>query len=1061
MTEPAAAHPVVRQVAYGRPATEALAEAIATAKRSHPLDPVTVVVSSNLAGLSARRLVGGGTVGRGARPGLANVSFLTPLRLAELLVADALPGHPLTNAALAAAARVVLRRRPEPFGRVADHHASEAAVVGLYAELSRLRPATLAQLEGRDDRTATLVAVHRAVEQALRGQFSDEDARAHTAAERVATDPAAAAALGHLVWFLPERLTPAQAALIAAAVRAVPTQVVVGCTGDEDADAAVRRACRDAGVDLARDPGSSGAAVRAEPPTGTRIISVSDPDEEVRAACREVLALAEAGTPLDRIGVLYPTPDPYARALHEQFDAAGIPHNGPARTRLADGVVGRTLLGALALPERDWGRADVLAVASAGPLRHDGAVVPASAWETLSRAAGVLGGLDDWSTKLDALAGQREERHRLLAEDPATSPGYLAGLLDDAHRARDLARWVHDLSEQVGAVDRADGWADKVDRARALLEHLLGRAGSRRGWPEHELAAAERVEAALARLTLLDGLDPHPATVTFRRAVEAELDEPTGRSGRFGHGVLHGPLAMAPGLDLDAVLVLGMAEGTCPSTRAEDALLPDDVRAATGDELLTRDERLRRQHRHLLAALDAGRAHRILVFPRGDLRGSRTRLPSRWLLATATALRGERVHSTDFASLGAPVVDEVRSFADGLTATPAAVSLVERDLATLEARRRAGLEPADAPFAGADLRRGLVAQAARRSEHLTEWDGNLAGLPVPSPSAGKRLSASAMQAWASCPFRYFLGQVLGLAERPEPETVTTISALDRGTLLHEILDRFVREAIERPDGPPSPDEPWPTADRARLRQIAAEAFARFRGEGRTGRDLLWRLEQRFLLGDLDHFLDDDDARRAALRSTPLAVEQPFGIDGVEPLRIELDDGRVLAFRGYIDRVDTTADGGHVVIDYKSGKGDAYRGLADDPVLAGTALQLGLYAEAVSRQRGGEASSYFWMLGERGGYALHGGPWDDERRARFRDVLAAITDGIEAGTFAARPGEYVSFWRTHDNCGFCDFDRLCPRDRDEHELAKAAAPELAVLRRLALPVAADDESAPDR
>jgi len=40
-------------VAYGRPATEALADAIREAKAGHPLDPVTVVVASNIVGLAA------------------------------------------------------------------------------------------------------------------------------------------------------------------------------------------------------------------------------------------------------------------------------------------------------------------------------------------------------------------------------------------------------------------------------------------------------------------------------------------------------------------------------------------------------------------------------------------------------------------------------------------------------------------------------------------------------------------------------------------------------------------------------------------------------------------------------------------------------------------------------------------------------------------------------------------------------------------------------------------------------------------------------------------------
>lgn len=1041
--------PVVRTVAYGRPATEALAAAIEEAKTGHPLDPVTVLVASNVAGLSVRRLIGGGTVGGG---GLANVSFLTPLRLAELLAADALPGLPITNAVLAAAARRVLRHRPAPFAAVAEHHASEAAVVALYAELSRLRPETLDRLGHHDEHTGALVGIFRAMQRELGDRFYDEDERARAAADRLHTDAAGARALlGRLVWFLPERLTPAQVAVVAATLALVPSTVVVGLCGDAAADEDVRRTCAAAGVAVPEGTGP------ATPPTGSRIISVSDPDEEVRAVCREILALAEAGTPLDRIGVFHPAPDPYARSLHEQLALAHLPHNGPSRTRLADRVAGRTLLDALALPERRWGRADVLAVAGAGPVRAGGQLVPAAAWEHLSRAAGVVGGLDDWAGKLASYAAQREDDHRRRAAEPGPSEARLAAILDDAHRSRDLAAWVAALAEHLAAVEAAEGWAGKSAAASGLVDHLLGPAGRRAGWPDAEVVAAERVDAALTRLALLDEVDPLPTMVTYRRAVEAELDAPAGRVGRFGDGVVFGPLASAPGLDLDAVFVLGLAEGTCPRPHGEDALLPDEVRAAAGDELPTREARLHDQHRHLLAALAAGRTHRVVLYPRGDLRGTRARLPSRWLLDTASALHGARVNSSGFAALGAPTVHEVASFAHGLATAPAALSLVERDLAVLDRHTRAGLDPVDDPLAGPALRRGLLAQAARRGATFTVWDGNLAGLGVPSPSGGQRLSATAMQSWAACPFRYFLGQVLGLTDRPDPETVTAIAATDRGSLLHEVLERFLGEAITAPGGPPRPGEPWPAAARARMAEIAEDVFERFRGEGRTGRELLWRLERAFLLGDLAAFLVHDARRRAAFASTPVAVEEPFGLDGEPPLTLDVGAGRTLAFRGYIDRVDATPDGGHVVYDYKSGKGSHYGELDQDPVRQGQVLQLGLYAEAVAQRRGGEVATWFWMLNSAGDYQLHGGPWTAAHRARFVEVLTAITDGIEAGTFPARPGDWNLFFRQHDNCRYCAFDRLCPRDRHEHERAKAGAPELAVLDRLLPPEPAADDA----
>lgn len=1047
----AATRATVRTVAYGRPATVALADAIAAAKQRHPLDPVTVVVASNLAGLSVRRLIGGGTVGDG---GLAGVSFVTPFRLAELVGGERVPGHPVTNAVLAAAVRGTLREEPGLFRRVADHPASEAALLGLYAELSHLRDDTLGVLASRSARGAGLVALFRAVRRRLTG-FHDEDDLARTAAARLRNGDVATP-LGRLVWFLPDRLTPALSDLLAAGIQATPTTVVLGLTGDATADTAVRRACIAAGIDLDDAAPAEPPSPTPVPVTANRIISVSDPEEEVRAVCREIAALAEAGTPLDRIGVFHPAPDPYARTVHEHLQAAGIPHNGPSQLRLADRVAGRTLLAALALPDQGWARAAVIALASDGPLRHDGEAVPVTAWDTVSREAGVVAGRDDWPNKLDVFARGRRDRHEVEADDPDASPRRLRNLLSDADRADQLAAFVEHLAGMLADLDRAATWSAKATAARSMLEQLFGPEGRRVGWPDDERAAGERVDAALTRLELLDELDPAPSTTSFARAVEAELDEPAGRVGRFGEGVLFGPLTMAPGLDLDAVFVLGMAEGTCPNPRREDGLLPDDDRLATRGELLCRDEGLHDQHRRFLAALAAGATHRVLLFPRGDLRGGRTRLPSRWLLDTATALAGARVHSSDFADLDLASVTTVKSFSNGLETATVAASPADRDLLTLHRHLCDGGDPATHPFADPPLRGGLQLAVARASERFTEWDGNLHGFPVPSPTNGKLLSATALESWAQCPFKYFLRQIVHLGERPDPEAVTVIGAADRGSLVHEVLERFFREVLDRPGGPPGPASPWTDADRERLRALAGEVFERYEAEGKTGRPLTWRRRREDVLTDLDHVLDSDDRHRAATGATPVQVELPFGLDGAPPLVLDLGGGRRLNLRGRADRVDETASGRHLVLDYKTGKADSYKKLAvGDPVREGLTLQLGLYAEAARSHLGArDVSSAYWMISEVGGFKQYGYPWDDERRERFLDVLGAITDGIEAGTFPARPGRYDAFRHRYDRCGYCDFDRLCPRDRDDHEQAKAGAPELAVLERLRDPAAAE-------
>jgi hypothetical protein len=267
-------------------------------------------------------------------------------------------------------------------------------------------------------------------------------------------------------------------------------------------------------------------------------------------------------------------------------------------------------------------------------------------------------------------------------------------------------------------------------------------------------------------------------------------------------------------------------------------MLPDVARALAPGELEPRAARLDEQHRSFLAALASAPAGaRHLTFARGDLRGGRHALPSRWLLDSASALAGHTVHATDFGEIDAPVVDVVPSYASGLAHTAVHASADERDLAVVERWQRAGHAVIDHPVirsvVGGEERwvaRGLEAQSARRSEHFTEWDGNLAGQPVPS-AAERSLSPSRLESWATCGYRYFLKYVLDLGDRDDPERVIDMSPLEKGWGVHLALERFIGEAIAT--GTPDPDEPWTDAQHDRLAAIADDVFADQEARGRT------------------------------------------------------------------------------------------------------------------------------------------------------------------------------------------------------------------------------------
>jgi RecB family exonuclease len=1050
----------VEVVAFGRPATDALARRIRAAKAGgHPLDPVTVVVPSNTAGLSARRLLAVGDPAGGLAPvNQANVSFVTPFRLAELHGATAMGSRkPLTNPVLAAAVRSVLATAPGLFAGVADHSATAAAVVSVYGELSRAQPATRAAIAAATERGAEVVRVVEAVRARLDG-FFDEDDLAWAAAEVLAAGEGERE-LGAVVWHLPDRLTPAMASMVTAALSAASSAaVVVAVTGDDDADESVLDGVRRCGVPV--DAARATLVPAVTPPTATRIVSVSDADEEVRHVVREIAHLAATGVPLDRIAVFRPTPGSNARTLLEHLDGAGIPHNGPGARRLADTVAGRTLLGALALPRMGWGRSAVIALVAEAPVRADGKLASPRQWDAISRRAGVVGGIDDWRAKL---AVHRATLEAAVADAARGEGSPVIARRIAAERERDttdrMLGFVEQLASALSSLDVAAGWAARAEVAGALVTSLLGFEQRRVQWPEVEITAAQRVDEALRRLGTLDELESGPSRTTFELAVAAELDAPMGRIGRFGHGVLVAPLATSPGSDFDAVFVLGMAEGTCPALRRDGALLPDADRALAVDgELVTSDDRLLQQRRTYLAALAAGRSVRTLLLPRADLRGRRERLPSRWLLESASALAGGPVYSSRVAELPGEIVHVVESYAAGVARATTHASVDERDVAALLGT----IEPLHHPLSTGDLGRGFTARLSRSGFDFTEWDGNLAAVAaagqIDSPATGVPMSPSRLEAWAACPFRYFLGNVLRLGEREDPERVVEISPADRGTLVHAVLERFLREVLARPGGVPAPDEPWTADDRRLVAEIAGEEFAVVEGKGLSGRALHWRRTQAEVLADLDTFLTKDDAHRSTGGLRPSGVEMAFGLEGEAPLSLTLRDGRVLTFRGKVDRVDVDAAGRPVVLDYKTGSGRGYDELADDPVREGRTLQLGIYAEAArARLEADDVEAKYWMISPRGKWAQHGYEWTDDRRERFLDVTEAIVDGIESGLFPARPGAYDSFFGSHESCGFCEFDRVCPRDREDHERATAEAPELQLLGRLKVLVESEGES----
>jgi ATP-dependent helicase/DNAse subunit B len=229
-------------------------------------------------------------------------------------------------------------------------------------------------------------------------------------------------------------------------------------------------------------------------------------------------------------------------------------------------------------------------------------------------------------------------------------------------------------------------------------------------------------------------------------------------------------------------------------------------------------------------------------------------------------------------------------------------------------------------------------------------------------------------------------------------------------------------------------------------EIARQEFTNTEKQGITGRPLMWQMAREEIEQELVAFLDADSTLRGENGLKTIHVERAFGFgkEGNLPPVVVKIGAREIRLHGLIDRVDSNRSGDQVyVIDYKTGGIYSYYGMKKNPLDHGKHLQLPVYSMAVrgSLEKPANIRACYWFISTKGNF---------ERRevelssveAKFIDDLQIIASDIENGVYPANPGK-----EEKENCGYCDFERICAADRDLMWRRKAGAPELKSYLRL--------------
>jgi CRISPR/Cas system-associated exonuclease Cas4 (RecB family) len=874
---------------------------------------------------------------------------------------------------------------PGAFLKVSDHPATIEALVRVSVELDNVDDHALDRLVARDAVASEAVRLHRAVIDRLgTGWFREVDLL--LAAE------SAISGLENVVIFLPHDVRGPERQLLSRLLSMSSSTVIVGLTGTTRADRAVR--------ELIGEPAKLEADDQDDSIVADHVFHASDADDEVRNVVRSVVeSLREV--PAHRIAVLYSAVNPYSRLVYEHLTQAGVRMNGRGMRSVVERAIPDSLLRLLDLAKNGIDRVPLFDALSRATMRYASVEVPVARWDRLAREAGVVAAAD-WEPRLLAFSATRNAdaaKARAVGDEPRATWAAEAGT-----SAESLLAFINRLRGQLEAGQALHTWPELSRWALELFTEYVGDPDTATKLPAEERYAAAALRESLRGASVLGALLPEANLGAFIDCVRSELDATVPRVGRFGEGVFVGPVAEAAGLDLDVAFVVGLSDDLYPGRVGVDPLLPDRMRAefpALRDERARVDGLLRS-----LAAVVTGSGRVTLSFPRGDLRRGSSRLPSRWVLPTLR-VRGDApgLVATRWETVGGDFVSGSESNWASVTGTSVPATAQEWRLRS----EAAAVWGSDAIV---DAARKMV--SGRASDLLTRFDGVLSdagGLPD-YRSGVAAVAPTTLEGYAVCPHAFFVQRVLGVSPVEEPDEIVRIRAVDTGNLVHEALDRLVRENA---DELPGFGAPWPAKLRERFVAIAEEIGEGLEAAGLTGHRLMWERERQLIARDLLRMLDDDNQFRADRDARVVATEFAF-----DDLSVQVADGSVL-MKGKVDLIEEGSDGRLYVIDVKTGRADRFAGIATDPIVAGTKLQLPVYALAAERDyNAAEIESMYWFV--RSELKRVRVVLDDELRDRYGAAVGVLADGIAAGVFPQKPPANPDFGGRVE-CPFCNPDGL--------------------------------------
>ena len=1014
---------------------DALLVHLETLVAAESLREVPVVVPTNLLGLRLARLLAGRTGGH------AGVRFMTMKDLALSLAGVPLPGGRVLLPK--GADEVALRRLLDGglaeggyFEGIADKPGLGGALLAAIRDLKEAcysvdsladaaREAGLLR-KGRGCKLTELLRIWRAYEDELQaGGWADTLDAMAAAVEHIQSGTIAVK--GPLTVYGFYDLNSLQRRLIAAHAARAGVTVFFPFADTASFDYARPTLEWFEGLGLPRTDLPSEDARDVPLPEEVRIISAPGEAREAREDVRELSRLLEdAGAPLQSAAVLARAPDRYSDLFREELENLGASPYLESPPPLSRTRTGRSLIKLGEAAVADFARLEVMEFLSLADIVAEGRRPPAADWNKATILAGITSGAGSWEERLLRLRSRLERAdgsHRFAA-----AHRHLLGPIEQ------LLPTIDSIVRPLSAVPSRARVGVYLDLLTDVFREVTGPSKER-----------ELVLKAAGATRVLSDIAGDVTFAYFLELLRTQLDEPGAREERFGTG---GPVVLnlmaARGLSFPTVVLPGLVEKQFPAAHRQDPILLDAERErlnrARGHDptghLPIRSSSIDEERLLYHLAVESAEKTLIVSFPRLDPATARPRVPSPFVLRTLDELTGvrhdyERLESSELVTR----VPLSRRFPEdrrrALTREEFDGCSVLRALESGDPAEVAYLVQREGP-----LSRGLEMETVRwGSPAFTKYDAvitspeaveaiaALSGFDKLTEDGQLKVAPTTLEQYARCPFGFFMSYVLGVEPMDEPEEALLLSPLEKGSLYHEVLERFMRKA--KAEGL----FPLTVGARDALFEVA-EKVARSSKWSLAGITGARELALRNLLTGLSLWLAEE--AREDEYYEPAYFEARFGgrlrpgddetLSNEAGVPFEADGGVRVSFSGKIDRIDVSRDGaGARVIDYKTGRArTGGRKVLD----RGRRLQLPVYLLAASRLLESvhpgatvDSAQYLYVGGSDGPGRM------ELKRGQLEDamddlatVVALIVRGITSGMFFSPSGD--------PGCSYCDYADAC-------------------------------------